>query len=138
MSTDIRPEISEKNQYWISKHRYYELKHFCFQYEEWKRKLKELSFLPPNSIGTKQSYTGQVSNPTANNAELIERYKRRIDMVERVATETDDILGEYLLVAMTRGISYDKLRASMNIPCGRDTYYQMYRRFLWLLDQARD
>ena len=29
MSTVIRPEISEKNKYWISKHRYYELKHLC-------------------------------------------------------------------------------------------------------------
>lgn len=30
MSTTIRPELSEKNQYWIDKHRYYELKHFLF------------------------------------------------------------------------------------------------------------
>lgn len=34
MSTTIRPEVSEKNQYWIEKHRYYELKHFCLQYKE--------------------------------------------------------------------------------------------------------
>lgn len=29
-------ELSEKNPYYISKHRYYELKHFCLQYPEWK------------------------------------------------------------------------------------------------------
>lgn len=29
MATEIRPELSEKNPYWIGKHRYYELKHFC-------------------------------------------------------------------------------------------------------------
>lgn len=31
MSTTIRPELSEKNQYWLDKHRYYELKHFCLK-----------------------------------------------------------------------------------------------------------
>lgn len=30
MGTTIRPELSEKNPYWIEKHRYYELKHFVF------------------------------------------------------------------------------------------------------------
>lgn len=37
MSTLIRPEISIKNKYWISRHRYYELKHFCLQYTDWKK-----------------------------------------------------------------------------------------------------
>lgn len=32
MANDIRPEVSQKNPYWIGKHRYYELKHFCLQY----------------------------------------------------------------------------------------------------------
>ncbi len=36
MATTIRPEISQNNEYWISKHRYYELKHFCMQYPLWK------------------------------------------------------------------------------------------------------
>ena len=35
MSTVIRPEIARSNAYFISKHRYYELKHFCLQYREW-------------------------------------------------------------------------------------------------------
>ncbi len=36
MGTDIRPEISRRSRYDISRHRYYELKHFCLQYPEWK------------------------------------------------------------------------------------------------------
>ena len=31
MAHDIRPEVSQKNPFWIGKHRYYELKHFCLQ-----------------------------------------------------------------------------------------------------------
>ena len=37
MGTEIRPEISDKSKYWIEKHRYYELKHFCLQYPIWKK-----------------------------------------------------------------------------------------------------
>lgn len=37
MATTIRPELSEKNPYWIEKHRYYELKHFCLQYPIWRK-----------------------------------------------------------------------------------------------------
>lgn len=29
MGTTLRAELSEKNPYWIEKHRYYELKHFA-------------------------------------------------------------------------------------------------------------
>lgn len=34
-----KPELSPKNPYHLSRHRYYELKHFCFQYKEWKKAL---------------------------------------------------------------------------------------------------
>ena len=37
MATVLRPELSSKNKYYIDKHRYYELKHFCLQYTEWKK-----------------------------------------------------------------------------------------------------
>ena len=37
MRNDMRPELSQKNPYWIGKHRYYELKHFCLQYPIWKK-----------------------------------------------------------------------------------------------------
>lgn len=37
MATTIRPELSKNNKYYISKQRYYELKHFCLQYGDWAR-----------------------------------------------------------------------------------------------------
>ena len=33
---DTTGNFSQNNEYWISKHRYYELKHFCMQYPLWK------------------------------------------------------------------------------------------------------
>ena len=45
MAHDIRPEVSQKNPFWIGKHRYYELKHFCLQYPIWKRARSSLDGL---------------------------------------------------------------------------------------------
>lgn len=36
MATTIRPEIDRRSKWHISKHRYYELKHFCLQWHEWR------------------------------------------------------------------------------------------------------
>lgn len=54
MATEIRPELSEKNPYWIGKHRYYELKHFCLQYPIWKKAYNALLGLSsrPNDLDT--------------------------------------------------------------------------------------
>lgn len=43
MGTVVRADISKKNAYWIDKHRYYELKHFCLQYPIWAKTYAELS-----------------------------------------------------------------------------------------------
>lgn len=70
MGTVIRPEVSAKIKYWLSKHRYYELKHFCLQYPEWKRVYHDLDGLPARSASvTGFTRGGQTPNPTALYAE---------------------------------------------------------------------
>ena len=39
---------------------------------------------------------------------------------------------------LTEGWSYDILKARLNIPCCKDVYYNLYRRFFWLLNKVRD
>lgn len=36
---NVRPEVSKKSKYYISRHRYYELKHLCLQYPELKKEV---------------------------------------------------------------------------------------------------
>ena len=139
MSTIVRPEISKKNKYWISKHRYYELKHFCLQYPIWKSaylSLNEVS-IPLSMIGNIATRNGP-GDPTGNRAVLKAYYKDKIDLIERVAIDTDRYLYEYLLKAVTEELSYTYLRSKLDIPCGRDMYYERYRKFFWLLSEARD
>lgn len=138
MATLIRPEISRKNKYWIDKHRHYELKHFCLQYPDWKKLYSNLIDL---SIATSKidplRSSNIISRPTEKYALEKAYYSERIKMIERTAKEADEYLWTYILKAVTEGLSYTYLQAKLNIPCSRDTYYDRYRRFFWLLNEKR-
>lgn len=139
MSTTIRPEVSKKNQYWIERHRYYELKHFCLQYPIWKKAYAGLDGMSKRPADLEIfAKTSNISDPTARCAEAKLFYSNRIKMIERTAEETDVALSSYILKAVTEGVSYDHLKARLNIPCCKDTYYNLYRRFFWLLNKVRD
>ena len=138
MATVIRPEISLKNKYWIDKHRYYELKHFCLQYPSWKKtyayiddssvSLSMLEYIPSSNIP---------GDPTAKRALLKTHYSDRIKLIEEIAMQSDRYLHTYILKAVTENLSYTYLKTKLSIPCGRDMYYDRYRRFFWLLSEAR-
>lgn len=133
-----KPELSRRNAYHIEKFRYLELKNFCRQYPIWKKayqSLTELSHRPEDlHIFHK---TGTCSDPTANCALARLFYSDRIKMVERVAMATDESLYPYILRAVTEGLSYDVLNVQMGVPCCRNVFYNLYRRFFWLLNKER-
>lgn len=138
MATVIRPEISEKNKYWIDKHRHYELKHFCLQYPEWKRAYAAFDDVSmPLSMIERVSTSNLPGDPTAKRAMMKAYYSERMRLIEKVAIETDKCLSEYILKAVTEGLSYTYLKSRLNIPCGKDMYYDRYRRFFWLLSESR-
>ena len=138
MATVIRPSISEKNKYHIDKHRYYELKHFCLQYKEWKKnyELCNESVIFASTMDRIPS-SGLPSDLTAKYAIKKAQYAKRISLIEEAAKEADDFLYPYLLRAVTEGLSYTYLKSRLNVPCGRDMYYDRYRRFFWLLNESR-
>lgn len=138
MATVIRAKISENNKYYIDKHRYYELKHFCLQYREWKKEYANCneSIIFASNI-ERMPASGSHSDLTAKYAMKKAYYAERIKLVERIALEADEYLYKYILKAVTEGLSYTHLKARLEIPCGRDMYYDRYRRFFWLLSEAR-
>ena len=136
MSTVIRPELSKKNKYWISKHRFYELKHFCLQYPEWKE-LYRHSISYGGSNDFLDSGSVEWSDRTCKDAIRREALLKKIRLVEQVAEETDLELAEYILKAVTQDVSYTYLRMKLDMPCGRDRYFERYRRFFFLLDSQQ-
>ena len=139
MATVIRAEISEKNKYYIDKHRYYELKHFCMQYNEWKKVYASCceSIIFTSKVD-KQPSNGVPGDLTAKYAIRRAQYAEKIKMIETLAKEADEYLYPYILKAVTEGLSYTYLKTKLDIPCGRDMYYDRYRKFFWLLSDSRN
>lgn len=138
MGTSIRPEVSEKNPYWIDRHRYYELKHFCLQYPGWKKVYLSLDGMcarPSDLIVVSNKFPN--SDPVSKCAEARIFYAKRIEMIEKAARDTDQLIGSYILKAVTEGLSYEILKVRDSLPCGKDYYYELYRKFFWLLHIAR-
>lgn len=135
----MRPELSEKNKYWVEKHRYYELKHFCLQYPFWKRAYSEIDgFYGQTFDPTAYSKSSLPADPTYTLAEKRVRYFHRMEMIEQAAINADPDLANYILKGVTEGLSYTYLKSRLDIPCSKDTYYDRYRRFFWLLNKTRD
>lgn len=132
-----KPELSKKSPYYIPRHRYYELKHFCLQYREWKKALTLIDGwgAAPNDISgvVKGSLP---ESPTERVALARVYYSHCIDILDRCIEQLDTVLAPYILKGVTEGIGYDILR-NQGCPCCREIYYECYRCFFWLLSKER-
>ena len=141
MSTKIRSKISTKNPYYIPKFRYLELSYFCRQYPTWKREYFELTAsggLSAIDYTRPKADSRAVQDPTADAAMRMATLKTWIDMVETTAKETDPIISNYILKAVTENLSFTNLKTVCDIPYERDAYYTRYRKFFWLLNTTRN
>ena len=133
-----RPEVSKSNPYWISKHRFYELKHFCLQYPEWEKAANDISLrIRSQSYERIGLHGNKVDDPVYDCVAQRGKYIQKMDMVITSAKEASDGLGCYILIAVTKGLSYDDLRVSWRIPCCKELYYEVYRRFFKILSEKR-
>lgn len=134
----LKPELSKKNKYWIDKNRYYELKYFCLQYPLWKKAYELLDGLRICSYDLMVfPHSGLPGDPTGRCVDERSLYFERMQLIEDAARDADPYLASYILKAVTEGRSYTYLESILEIPCSRDTYYDRYRRFFWLLNQKR-
>ena len=139
MSTVIRAEISQNNKYWISKHRYYELKHFCLQYPEWKKAYNDLCDINlPLSMTEIASTDILPGDPAIKRDAMLKFYSKKIKLIEDIAVKADPYLYSYIVKGTTEGRSYTYLKTVLGMPCGKDMYYNRYRKFFWLLSKSRE
>lgn len=138
MATVLRSELSQKNKYYIDKHRYYELKHFCLQYPLWKQSYIDLDNECISLSMIEEIRTDNIpGDPTFKRALLRTFYSDRINLIEKTAIETDPYLYAYIIKGVTEEKSYTYLKTKLNMPCGKDMYYDRYRKFFWRLDNSR-
>lgn len=134
---NIRP-VSEKK--WdISNHAFYQAYHFAMRYKEFKDVLKYKT----NTVGSLKfgDTTGSGVRKSATEELAIKRTwaKKNCKMIEESAKQADQQLYKYILKAVTEeGITYKYLKTVMNIPAGRNYFYEKRRKFYYILSKKLD
>lgn len=111
-------------EYWVEKYRYQELRYFCLQYPTWKRAANRLlnDHLKVHS-----------DDPVCEIASRRENYLSKMKLVETTCIKMDPKLWPWLLLAVSHGVRYERL----DIPCSKEEFVQLYRKFFWTLDQDK-
>lgn len=117
MGTNITPEISSKSKYHISRHRYYELKHYCLQYPEWKKAYRILS---EKLEGCSKSIISPSETKDSHNTEhmalAMAAFAQNMKLVEDTALATDKIAAPYIFKAVTEGYTYPYISTVLKSP----------------------
>ena len=66
-----------------------------------------------------------------------EIYLRNVELVEECAIEAGGDIAIYIFECVAHGASFPELE-KRGIPCGRDYFYERYRRYFYLLDKRRE
>lgn len=138
MGYNNRADLSTKNRYWISKHRFYELKHFCLQYPEWRREYLAADPMAHEfEAGEKLAGTNRVSDSTARCAEIRIECSKNMNLIKDCCRVADPYLADYIFKAVTSNLGYTYLKSKLDMPCSKDMYYDRYHKFFWCLSHAR-
>lgn len=133
---DIRPELSKHNKYWVERHRYYELKHFCLQYPLWKFYSKTIDGLEGKKFPVGKPGSN-FSDPVLWAVERREEYANKMILLQDAVMATSPEFSDYIFRAVTQGLKYENLRLMDQVPCGREYWYELYRKFFYILDRSR-
>ena len=131
-------ELSEKNPYYISKHRYYELKQICLPYPEWKEALVLLDAwkAKPEELRTYVVRGNRESSPTEQLGIARAFFNKRVELIEGCLKDISPAIAPFVLKGATECVPYDILRTK-GCPCCRESYYEEYRKFFWVLSIER-
>lgn len=127
------PRPSSK--YYVPEQVYLTVVHFCRQYPLWK---SELEMIPNTQKAIDYGRESvQTSNQFDQTSEIAMDRKMIADkkkLVDDVAHEVAGMLAEWLLLGVGHGLTYYQL-ADKGIPCGKDMYYDLRRKFYYVLSK---
>lgn len=116
--------------YYLPEHEYLMTVHFCLSYKELKREYAELTSTYNGINMDGMPHGNGISDPTARNAIRRAKLAEKIDIIEHTAEEVGEDLYEYLLMGVTeKGMTYEWLREKKGMPCGKNEYYTMRKKY---------
>lgn len=135
--TQIRPELSKKNELYINKHAFYSAYHFALQYTDWKAQYAELIGSAQKAVDyDDMPHAATTGDPTARLGIRSSVLSSNIKLVETTVQEACGYshVAPFLLIGVTQeGATYNYLRNKLRMKCARNAYYQMRRLFYYKL-----
>jgi len=133
---NIRPTL-RRNKWNISKHEFYAAYHYALQYNEWNDMIIAISSIDtPDPEQADMPRGGNTSDTTYRKALKISEYRDRMRLIEQIVKEADSNIYCWLLKGVTNeNCTYTYLAQMMNIPCGKNYYYDKRRKFYYLLSK---
>ena len=127
--------ITTKNKYALPKEEYLTAIHYALRYPLW---LDELRTLGDTSSGfrydkekVQTSITGgEVEDVAIRRVEI----REKIDLIDGIIESVADGMNQWLRQGVCYGLTFDQLKAK-NMPCERDAYYLMRRKFYYELSR---
>lgn len=123
------------SKYYVPEQVYLTVVHFCRQYPLWKAEL-EINPNTQKAIDYSRDVV-QTSNQFDQTSEIAMDRKMIVDkkeLVEKTAHEVAGVLAEWLLLGVGHGLTYYQL-VDKGIPCGKDMYYDIRRKFYFVLSK---
>lgn len=148
MSASTRP--IKLDEWGITWEEYRELAYFCLQYEQKKREaaaLLTLKLSTPTPVTFKKNgleygefmpHGSGIGDPTARTMERREHLLRDVRLIERAAECAAGEMAPYILRAVTTKDGARKVRAALKVPMGERQFYEMRRRFFWMLHELKN
>ena len=127
---------TRKSKYYVPKETFLTVVHYCKQYPLW---LEELS-IEPNTLKAIEYDRDRVqTSPSSDQVERLAIRRAEIDRKRKQLEAVADMVAEDLAPWIIRGACYDLpyyYLQQQGIPCGKDLYYQLRRRFYY--EMARE
>ena len=145
-----RSAVSKKNKYYIPKERYYELLHFCKQYNYWRNCLQKMSYYPERTFRNFGIPASDISESTVEQLTILrDECLNKMDLIDKAAHQAilDFELGsgseasqceDAIRANITDDISYDILTLYEPLPVSRSQFYKIRRAFFWFLSDLRN
>lgn len=120
--------------YEISRERYLELKHKCYQYPEWLRNRNESYELSSCKLNGMPKGSSSATSAVERQADKAMKAAELVDIVERCLHNAAD--GEAAIVLeLRKNICYGIPYISLAIPCSKNKFTKYRHKFYFLLDK---
>ena len=126
---------SKKSIYYLPKETFLTVVHYCKQYPEWEAELKTMED-PRKAVAYDQDRVQTSCDSDSTSAFAMRRLElsKKKDTVDHVAQHVAGDLWHWLILGVCHDNPYHYL-SHRGIPCGKDFYYKLRRRFYYEMAQ---